>query len=70
MLVTRRLEIEALILALLTVLRAGVQFMAFNGKSRLILAEDLQGEVRKMQWSVNRQILWRIAVVLAVLVFT
>jgi hypothetical protein len=35
MLVTRRLEVEALILILLTVLRAGVPIMRLYGKSRL-----------------------------------
>jgi hypothetical protein len=35
MLVTRRLEIEAPILVLLTVLRAGVHVMTLNGKSRI-----------------------------------
>lgn len=34
-LVTRRLEIEAPILVLLTVLCAGVQIMTLNGKSRV-----------------------------------
>jgi len=33
MLVTKRLEIEALILVLLTVLRAGVTIMELNGES-------------------------------------
>ena len=35
MLVTRHLEIEALVLLLLTVLRAGVPIMTLNGKSRI-----------------------------------
>ena len=35
MLVTRRLEIEAPILVLLTVLRAGVPIMRLNGESQL-----------------------------------
>ena len=39
MLVTRRLEIEALILVLLTALRAGVPIMTLNGKSRRELLE-------------------------------
>ena len=34
MLATRHLEIEALILVLLTVLRAGITIMELNGKSR------------------------------------
>ena len=38
MLVTRRIEIEALILVLLTGLRAGVPIMALNDKSRLKVA--------------------------------
>ena len=38
MLVTRRLEIEALILVLLTVLIAGVLIMTSNGKSRINVA--------------------------------
>ena len=41
MLVTRRLEIEALIVVLLIVSRAGVEVMALNGKSRLIISKSL-----------------------------
>ena len=37
MLVTRRLEIETLILVLLTMLRAGVTIMELNGESRFDL---------------------------------
>ena len=36
MLVARRLEIEALIFVLLTVLRAGVPIVKLNGKSRFL----------------------------------
>lgn len=36
--VSRRLEIEALILVLLTMLRAGVPIMTLNGKSRVKVA--------------------------------
>jgi hypothetical protein len=35
MLVTRPLELEALILLLLTMLRAGILIMELNGKSRI-----------------------------------
>jgi hypothetical protein len=38
MLVTRRLEIEALILVLLTMLRPGVPITTLNGKSRVKVA--------------------------------
>ena len=41
----RRLEIEALILILLTVLRAGIAIMELNGESRVRLA--IQRKVRK-----------------------